>query len=219
MKVTEAKAADSRLALLRLKDRTDLLNDPDPTPAYEEENPSDEPRNRALNSVRGSAMLSLFEYARWIYRSNGGYQQRPDVAVLAPEAVALLDQHQRPQVESRPTIRSAYGQGYVSIYAMSKSWTVPATPRVFCPPVVAVDAAWMTYLALNNVYDDIFKLLRLRHHEARAEPTTASASTWAQAIRSRRSPSISATRARPPSPPCSNACWAWRRAVTTVQFA
>jgi hypothetical protein len=144
-----------------------LLTDSDPTLEDEARFTQTEPWNRALNSVRGSAMLAVFDFARWVYRATGGDAQPIGVRSLAGEVVEALDAHLVPEIDPSTTIRSTYGQNFISVYAIGRAWTIPAIPRIFSEAPDLSEpgiAAWSTYLALNNVYDETFETLRPYYH-------------------------------------------------------
>ena len=136
-----------------------IAEDSEPTP--ESDDGSSEPWNVALNSPRGSAFLALFNYARWLNRHIGAPDE--DLIAHAPELFALLDRHLDLTVEKSAAVRSTYGQNLVSIFAISRTWTIPALKHIL--PMHAaqanlLDAAWRAYLNFNAVYDETFHHLR-----------------------------------------------------------
>jgi len=141
-----------------------LLEDPSPTLEEDQRSESQPPWNSALNCVRGTAMLALFDYARWIHAQSGGEDGDPkDLRDAAPEVIAALDRHLDPSFDPSPAVRSTYGQNFVSIYAMTRSWTIPSIARIFPEEQVLQslrDAAWHSYLVFNSVYDETFERLR-----------------------------------------------------------
>lgn len=133
----------------------------DAEPTSESDAGISEPWNVALNSPRSSAFLAIFDYARWLSRHVGA----PDGDLIehAPEMFSLLDRHLNCTVETSAAVRSTYGQNLVSIFAISRSWTIPALERIF--PTAAgsaglMNAAWTAYLVFNAVYDETFHHLR-----------------------------------------------------------
>lgn len=135
-----------------------LLNDPDPTVEDDLRRKSDRaPWNAGLNSVRGAAMLAVFDFARWLYRSNGGDTEKPDLSAIAPELFSALKAHLG-AYDPSPAVRAVYGQNFVSIYVMARSWTIETIPLIF-DGTDAGRAAWRSYLALNDVYDETYNVL------------------------------------------------------------
>jgi hypothetical protein len=137
-----------------------LLENQDPTPDDDARHKDTEPWNYALNSVRGAAMLAVFDYARWVHRAHGGDAMSPDLIALAPELFEVLDNHLDTAKEPSPAVRSAYGQNFVSIYAMARKWTIPAIPRIFGGTAATAAAGWRTYLAMNTIYDETYEHLK-----------------------------------------------------------
>lgn len=101
-----------------------LLNDPDPTTEDDLRSKADPaPWNASLNCVRGTAMLAVFDFARWLYRTNGGDANPPDMEALSRGLFGALECHLGPHDVS-PAVRATYGQNFVSIYAMARDWTI-----------------------------------------------------------------------------------------------
>jgi hypothetical protein len=135
-----------------------LLVDQDPSPEREKRHKSGEPWNLALNSVRGAAMLALFDYARWVYKSSETVPR--DLSVLAPEVLEELDRHLITTTDPSEAVRSTYGQNFVSLYVMAHEWTTKSIPAIFrSRRRRRLGAAWAAYLTFNGAYDETYSYL------------------------------------------------------------
>jgi hypothetical protein len=137
-----------------------LASHPDPTVESDGLHSSDRPWDRSLNCVRGAAMLTIFDYVRWIHHSHAIDRERPDIVILAPEAFSVLDERLDADVERSPAVRAVYGQNFVSMFAMTRDWTRKQIDLIFGGPQPLKDAAWLTYVAMNAVYDETYPLLQ-----------------------------------------------------------
>lgn len=149
-----------------------IVEDPDPSVEDDERYTGDsafgQPWNLALNSARGAGMLAAFDYARWV---KSYHTEEPDLLSLAPELFEMLDRKLDPGIEATCAIRSTFGQNFVSIFALSRSWTRPAIDRIFSDDNLG-ESAWNAYLVFNNLYSEIYDLIKDRY--ARATATVAS---------------------------------------------
>lgn len=145
-----------------------LLSDRDPTKEDDLRRVGDRaPWNASLNSVRGAAMLAVFDFARWLHRTNGGDENPPNLQAISSDLFEALADHLGPG-ETSPAVRATYGQNFVSIYAMAPDWTTRAIPAIF-EESEAGRAAWQTYLAMNDVYDVTYEKLRQQYSSAVAQ--------------------------------------------------
>lgn len=143
------------------------LDDPEPTPASEDlDSQNFEPGTVALNTVRGSAFHALIAFALWIRR----WQERqPDAAnrVAAgfaelPEVRDALEAHLDPARDPSLAVRSVYGQWFPWLVMLDKAWARAAVPRIFPADRAGtdlLDSAWQAYLAHNQPYRDVTRVL------------------------------------------------------------
>lgn len=144
-----------------------ITNDPDPTVEDDEKSTMD-PATRSINTTRGEALHAVVRYALWVYRElvekDRNREQRAFDMASIPEVMECLDRHLDPSVEPSSAIRAVYGQWFPWLMLLDSAWTEAKIGAIF--PVdnpVLRDAAWLTYLALGQVYDNPFRVLRSQY--------------------------------------------------------
>ncbi len=148
-----------------------ITDDKDPTPQDEARLERTKPWGLALNSARGAGMLAVFDFARWLYALKRVGAAELDLLPEAPELFELLDKRLDPSIEPTLAVRSTYGQNFVSVYAMSRTWMKAAITKIFSPDASG-RAAWDAYLIFNDVYEETFELLKGWYEETVASILT-----------------------------------------------
>gem|GEM_PF-4490487 len=145
-----------------------LSSHPNPTP---EEEKSHAPgfgdlHGYSINTVRGTALRTVIDYALWVYRSLG------DHAILTrdmPEVATLLEEHLDVITDPTPSTRTAYGERLPWLILMDKEWASRQVQRIFPDDLnleVYRRAAWQGYMQLPRAYDDPFRILRAQYERA-----------------------------------------------------
>jgi len=143
----------------------DLLKEKNPT--YDEElqnlNVNVNPINMALNTVRGIAMILVFEYALWNKR------HQKNQTHLVKHVKDVLDKFLDIKFEKTLTIRSVYGFYLNSLLYLDKKWTIANLNFIF-PEETGLqeywESAWSSYISYNKFFTDTFKTLRTQYEKA-----------------------------------------------------
>jgi hypothetical protein len=148
-----------------------LLDDPEPTPAYEERfgGSNMDPSTLSINTVRGQAMHALIFYALWVGRhlppDTGGAQGFDRME----EVQQALDEHLDRRRDPSVAVRSVYGQWLPWIIHADESWTIAHLPEIFPSADDAAsewEAAWGAYITYCAPYDRPFELLQAEYRRA-----------------------------------------------------
>jgi hypothetical protein len=136
-----------------------LANDPDPTPAQEEEFGGDnmDPATLSINTTRGEAFHGIMRYALWRER-----HFTVDGIRSMPEVRTTLERHLDPTVEPSAAVRSVYGQWFPQLARIDSDWSREIAPAVFptAPKLSHLfDAAWHAYILFNQAYDVMYSIL------------------------------------------------------------
>ncbi len=109
--------------------------------------------NIALNTVRGTSLHAVMEFARWLYISTFGDGAVPDdrqvFDTLMPDVRTLLDSCLDDSVDRSPVSRAVYGQFFTFLLAIDYHWARSRAVAIFgVDPYHKIEtrAAWDTYL-------------------------------------------------------------------------
>jgi hypothetical protein len=146
-----------------------LTDDPEPTPEDETRDGGSnmDPATLSINTVRGEAMHSVVRYSLWVRRhleQQERSKQRESHGLGAmPEVRSVLELHLDPGQDPALAIRAVYGQWFPMLVALDNHWTIENAASVF-PDNESLrelrSAAWNTYLAYCEPYDDVFDILQ-----------------------------------------------------------
>jgi hypothetical protein len=147
-----------------------LLNDEDPTPEYEEEYGGNnmEPTMIAINSVRGTALHAVIQYALWIFRSSknrGALASFKDM----PKVKEALEKHLDRTREPSPSIHSTYGQFFPWLFLIDPTWAKATVDKIFPEQIDQLkfwDSAWGAYILFSGAYDNVFEDLKRKYEVA-----------------------------------------------------
>jgi hypothetical protein len=146
-----------------------LTDDPDPTPKEEERyrGSTMDPATLSINTVRGTAMHAVVQYALWVRRH---LEKQPDATERVsrgfdemPEVREVLESHLDTNRDPSLAIRSVYGQWFPWLVLLDRNWAEKWKAQIF--PLDAenkeyFDAAWNTYIIFCQPYDNVFQILR-----------------------------------------------------------
>jgi len=146
-----------------------LTDDPDPTPKDEERyrGSTMDPATLSINTVRGTAMHAVIQYALWVRRH---LEKQPDATERLsrgfdemPEVREVLEAHLDINRDPSLAIRSVYGQWFPWLVLLDQNWAEKWKAQIF--PLDAeseayFDAAWNTYIIFCQPYDNVFQILR-----------------------------------------------------------
>ena len=139
-----------------------LTEDPDPTVADESTRVDNgmDPDHWSINTVRGSALHAVVEYALWCRRALDA--RRVDTGAgfdLMPEVRAILKRHLDPRLEPTLTVRSVYGRWLPWLLLLDEDWVVANLGSIF-PTDHALaglrEVAWSTYIGWCPAYNSVF---------------------------------------------------------------
>jgi hypothetical protein len=109
--------------------------------------------NMALNTVRGTTLHAVMEFARWLYVSTFGDGAVPDdrhvFETLMPDVRMVLDSCLDDSVERSPISLAVYGQFFTFLLAIDHHWARSRAAAIFgVDPYDKIEtrAAWDTYL-------------------------------------------------------------------------
>jgi hypothetical protein len=145
-----------------------LADDPDPTPAYEQQYGGDnmDPATLSINTTRGEAFHAIMRYALWLER-----HVVVDGMRSMPEVLNILERHLDPSVEPSAAVRSVYGQWFPELARIDGGWTREVAPTAFpsAPGLSHLfDAAWRSYILFNQAYDEMYDILEEAYQHATA---------------------------------------------------
>ena len=149
-----------------------LTTDPEPAVGSEATDVATEldPHHWSINTVRGSALHAVVEYALWCRRALD--VQGDDTGAgfaLMPEVREILERHLDPRIEPTLTVRSVYGRWLPWLFLLDEDWVVANLGRIFPtdPELAGLrDVAWSTYIGWCPAYDSAFPPLRSEYEAA-----------------------------------------------------
>jgi hypothetical protein len=152
-----------------------FTDDPNPTPEDEERQggPEMNPATVSVNTVRGRAIHSLINYARWVQRhlkeEPDGEQRVAHGFDEMPEVRKTLDYHLNPKHDPSLAIRAVYGQWLPWLIMLDQNWVQQNLAKVF-PMDESLrelcNVAWEAYITFNGAYNNIFEVLRKEYRNA-----------------------------------------------------
>ena len=149
-----------------------LTEDPEPVVGREATDVGSnlDPHHWSINTVRGSALHAVVEYALWCRRA---LEARGDYTGegfdLMPEVRAILERHLNPRIEPTLTVRSVYGRWLPWLFLLDEDWAVANLESIFpTDPALAElrDVAWSTYIGWCPAYNSVFPALRSEYEAA-----------------------------------------------------
>ncbi len=152
----------------------ELTTDPEPTPEYESQygGANMDPATMSINTTRGAAMHAVVRYALWVRRnleSTSHDEDALDGLQHMEEVRAVLEEHLDCENDPALAIRAVYGQWFPWLVALDRSWAKANAPRIFPNDDSSAtwrDAAWNTYLAFCEAYDEVVEILREQYENA-----------------------------------------------------
>ena len=144
-----------------------LLIDKDPDVKYENENAKIDSLTLSLNTVRGSAMHALVQYALWC--ADSLKSSNSDKKVMVSEVKDVLEKKLNPTSEPTRTIRSLYGYYFPILLHLDKEWAIDHISSIF-PDNGELRKLWRTawenYLEYPRFYDDVYNTLKPQYKRA-----------------------------------------------------
>jgi hypothetical protein len=120
----------------------------------------------SLNTLRPRAVRAALNYIEWLnkhLKTEDGSNQ------AVPEIAQFLDRHLDVDVEKSLSVRLIYGEKLPFLCAVMANWFAGAVDRIFPdqPNLQSLrDVAWGAYLAANQAYSDVFRLLERQYRGA-----------------------------------------------------
>jgi len=147
-----------------------LTDDPNPTPKEEERyrGSTMDPATLSINTVRGTAMHAVVQYALWVRRH---LEKQPNATERVsrgfdemPEVREVLESHLDTNRDPSLAIRSVYGRWFPWLVLLDRNWAEKWKAQIF--PLDAenkeyFDAAWNTYIIFCRPYDDVFQAFQI----------------------------------------------------------
>lgn len=156
-----------------------LTDDPDPTPESERRfgPPNMDPATLAINTVRGTAMHAMIDYALWVRRHQAQAPKRSEKPNLLgweamPEVRAVLDIHLDPIQDPSASVHSVYGQRLPWLVSIDSHWVSKNLVRIFPRKSflrALRSAAWEAYIVFCLPYKAVYQLASNEYRVAIAE--------------------------------------------------
>lgn len=151
-----------------------LTEDPDPTPEKEASSgPATDWVDISLNTIRGRALQAVVGYALWAVDHQklalGIDAGKANGFDAMPEVRDVLERHLDPEVDPSLAIRSVYGRWLLSLISLDAGWTENNLARIFPTDnrkEALLNAAWNSYVRLNNVFPNFFPVLATEYTRA-----------------------------------------------------
>jgi len=142
------------------------MSDPDPD-ISEETLSSMDWHTRCINSVRGVAMETAFDYALWVLREKPEAEPRSLSGDL-PEFKTLIEERLDPEKGPSPAVRTVFGLYLPQLCWMDKTWVTENLERIFpeSEDNQLYAAAWETYLLYQRCYKDVYEPLKPLYEQA-----------------------------------------------------
>ena len=148
-----------------------ILEDPDPTLDHEREYgpPNSDPVMLAINSTRGSALIAVVRYARWVQAAESGGSEHKTGFDIMPEVREVLEKSLDPEFEPTIAVRAVYGLHFSLLCAIDQKWCEKFVDSIF--PLSTNNAhlwmsAWQSYLFGNRFHNEVFRLLEHNYRVA-----------------------------------------------------
>ncbi len=143
-----------------------ITDDPDP---HDDADMGDR-YTAAINSVRGTALETVLEYAAWcrrnLDRADTGQEFTLD---RVSEARDVLSRHLNESEDTSLAVRAVYGIWFPRLYVLDRDWATGNQRRIFPLEPEAEDlfrAAWSAYINYSAAYDDLFRTLSQEYGRA-----------------------------------------------------
>jgi hypothetical protein len=140
-----------------------IANDPDPTPAHEEQygGPNMDPVTLSLNTTRPRGIRAASAYAIWLHRIGPVSGSKNTLTAEAPEVSELLLAHIDDEADPSTAVRAAITQHFTSLYAIDPEWARNHAAPLFPDADTALrEAAWGAYVIYSPPYNDVLSGLR-----------------------------------------------------------
>jgi len=152
-----------------------LTDDPNPTPDYERRygGSNMSPATLSVNTTRGEAIHAVIRYALWLRRhlekESDAEERFTKGFSEMPEVREVLNAHLDPEREPSLAVRAVYGQWFPWLVLLDREWVLENVNRIF--PVgqleqLYFDAAWSSYLAFSEPFNDAFSILHEQYFQA-----------------------------------------------------
>ncbi len=133
-----------------------LVEDPDLTQEKEvgEDEPIMEYATRAINSIRGTALHAVIQYAWWLHQL-AEQEKSSDTTLdfhMMPEVRDVLERHLDPSVDTSLAVRSVYGQHLTSLITLDAQWVENHLTRLFpteADKKTLRSITWNTYIIFS----------------------------------------------------------------------
>jgi len=138
-----------------------LTDDPNPTPAYEEQygGTNQDPFTLSLNTLRGEAFHTLFKYINWCRRI---LEIDDRTLALTPEVLPVLEKHLIPENDPSLTIRAVYGERLPALVFFDPKWVSTHLASIF-PAAEGLEnlrkAVWETFIIWTRPWDNVFEIV------------------------------------------------------------
>ncbi|PKO58205.1 MAG: hypothetical protein CVU24_17550, partial [Betaproteobacteria bacterium HGW-Betaproteobacteria-18] len=160
--LSDAQIARSWSVLLPLTD--------DPSPTLEDESKSNDPSSLALNSIRGSSLHAVMQYAQLraqkIRKTEDRRINRDDI----PEVFRVIEEHLTGKLFSRSTTdRAVWGQWLNLLFWIHEDWTRKQLDVLFPDgdqEALLHNASWKTWILYSSFRDDTFSNLHQVYRQA-----------------------------------------------------
>lgn len=155
---------------------TRLLADPDPDTDRDSQ-PGD-PSTRALNSIRGRALESVFRYAFWLRKAIGPPNLQGVLRDWCPEIIPALLQRLNPEHEKSPAVRAMFGRFFPQLVFLDEGLGASLANSLFPlegPHAHLGRAAWEGYVVFNQPTPKLYGLLRQQYALANEAVTVEAA--------------------------------------------
>jgi len=145
-----------------------LLQDDEPSPAYEEQYAGEnmDPFTLSLNTIRGRAMHVLIRYALWCARCLN-LSEKEDRMV--PEVKEQLEKMLNPELEPTMTIRSVFGESLPILFYLNKKWAEKNLSSIFLEESeyrALWRAAWEAYVSYSCLSNDVYRAMQAQYKNA-----------------------------------------------------
>ncbi|WP_433970222.1 hypothetical protein [Tunturiibacter gelidiferens] len=120
----------------------------------------------SLNTLRPRAVRVALNYIEWL---NKHLKEEGSSVQAVAEIAQFLDQHLDPDVERSLSVRLIYGEMLPFLCAVMSDWVAGAVDRIFPdqPDQQTLrDVAWGAYLAANQAYIDVYRLIERQYRGA-----------------------------------------------------
>jgi len=145
-----------------------LLQDDEPSPAYEEKYGGEnmDPFTLSINTIRGRAMHVLVRYALWCARRLNLSEKEER---MVPEVKEQLEKMLNPEFEPTMTIRSVFGEILPNLFYLNKKWAEKNLSSIFPEEAeyrALWRAAWEAYVTYSRFFNDVYGAMQNQYKNA-----------------------------------------------------